>query len=137
MKVRDPTRWMWGEALDLLQQANRLQRQFCQLRPARQAYPMWEPPIDVFETERQFVMVVALPGVSADQVQIEVEPTAITVRGQRRQPAVAARGRIQQMELPYGFFERRIDMPGPLQLDRHSLTEGCLTLTLNKIGMAG
>jgi len=137
MLVRDPTLWMWGEALELLQRADRLQRQFCQLAPTRHAAPSWEPPVDVFETERQFVIVVALPGVSADQVQIEVDPATITVRGQRRQPGVAALGRIHQMELPYGFFERSIELPAGLQLAQHSLADGCLTLTLDKIGTLG
>jgi HSP20 family protein len=135
MKVRDPTLWMWGEALELLERADRLHRQFFQLGATRRAFPTWEPPVDVFETERQIIIVAALPGVSADQVTIDVDPAAITVRGQRRQPPAVLRGRIHQMELPYGFFERRIDLPGmQLQLDQRNLADGCLTLTLNKLG---
>lgn len=138
MRVRDPTFWMWSEALELLERADRLHRQFCQLAPTSHDYPTWEPPVDMFETEGQFVVVVALPGVSADQLSVEFNVGTIIVRGVRRQPALAGRGRIHQMELPYGHFERRIDLPNlQLQLDQHILADGCLTLTLNKLGIKG
>jgi HSP20 family molecular chaperone IbpA len=135
MNARDPTLWMWGEALELLERADRLQRQFCQLGGARKAAPTWEPPVDVFETERQFIVVVALPGVLAEQVQLEIEGTAIIVRGQRRLPGAVTNGLIHRLELPYGLFERRIDLPGRrLQLGERKHADGCLTITLDKVG---
>jgi HSP20 family molecular chaperone IbpA len=124
---------MWGEALDMLERADRLQRQFCQLHGGSES-PVWEPPIDIFETERKFVIVVALPGVALGQLEIQVDGPALVVRGQRRQPAAAATGRIHRMELPYGRFERRIELPGRmLQLGERQLADGCLTLTLDKL----
>jgi HSP20 family molecular chaperone IbpA len=134
MKVRDPTFWMWGEALAMLERADRLQRQFFQLGATGQASPTWEPPVDVFENRRQFVIVVALPGVAPAQLQVEIDGQAIIVRGQRRQPPAAASGLIHRLELPYGHFERRIELPGRLlQLGERVLADGCLTLTLHKL----
>ena len=134
MKARDPTLWMWGEALELLERADRLQRQFCQLGATRTATPTWEPPVDIFETPGQFIIVVALPGVSAEMLSVELDDSAIVVHGQRRQPAATVIGLIHRLELPYGRFERRIELPpsGPLQLGDRILVNGCLTLTLNK-----
>jgi HSP20 family molecular chaperone IbpA len=135
MNARDPTLWMWGEALELLERADRLQRQFCQLSTAHKTAPTWEPPVDVFETERQVIIVVALPGVTNEQVQIEVESNAVVVRGQRRLPGAVANGLIQRLELPYGLFERRIELPGKvLQLGERKHADGCLTITLDKMG---
>jgi HSP20 family molecular chaperone IbpA len=74
----DPTALMWSQACDLLQQADRMHRQFFRLTSA-QSRP-WEPPVDVFEDERDVVVVVAMPGVAADRVQIVTEPGALTVR---------------------------------------------------------
>jgi HSP20 family molecular chaperone IbpA len=134
MKVRDPTLWMWGEALDMLERADRLHRQFFQLSTAREASPSWEPPVDIFETTDRFVIVIALPGVAPDALAIDVEPGALLVRGQRRMPAVAPNCRIHRLELPYGRFERRIELPpGPLQLVERHLVDGCLTLALIKL----
>jgi HSP20 family protein len=137
MKVRDPTLWMWGEALDMLDRADRLHRQFFQLGTARQACPTWEPPVDIFETDRQFVVIVALPGVIAEQLAIELDGSAIVVRGQRRMHVLGNSARIHRLELPYGRFERRIELPGgQLQLGQRSLQDGCLTLALTKLEAA-
>jgi HSP20 family molecular chaperone IbpA len=126
---------MWGEALELLERADRLQRQFCQLRTARKAAPTWEPPVDVFETERQVIIVVALPGVMAEQVQVEIDGNSVIVRGQRRLPGTVANALIHRLELPYGLFERRIELAGrALQLGERKHTDGCLTITLDKAG---
>jgi HSP20 family molecular chaperone IbpA len=134
MGERDPSVFMWGDALELLERADRLHRQFFQLRNVRQPCPAWEPPVDIFETERQFVVVIALPGVAAEQVAVETEGAVLVVRGMRRQPAAAATGLIHRLELPYGQFERRIELPGRrLQLGERRLADGCLTLTLDKL----
>ncbi len=136
MKVRDPTHWMWGEALDMLERADRLHRQFFRLGATRHASPTWEPPVDIFETERQVIVVVALPGVADNQLEIEVEGAAIVVRGRRRLPEHACSARIHRLELPYGRFERRIELPPlQLQLGEHRLDNGCLTLALSKPGV--
>ncbi|MFL6674399.1 MAG: Hsp20/alpha crystallin family protein [Massilia sp.] len=135
MKVRDPTIWMWGEALEMLERADRLQRQFFQLGATNYASPSWEPPVDIFETDKQLVLVVALPGVTPDHLAIELEGRTIVVRGQRGLPSVCQDCRIHRLELPYGRFERRIELPpGELQLGERSLADGCLTLTVNKLG---
>ena len=63
MHSRDLSKLMWGEALSLLEQADRLHRQFC--RPASAHAPVWEPPIDVVETADTLSVHVALPGVPA------------------------------------------------------------------------
>jgi HSP20 family molecular chaperone IbpA len=125
---------MWGEALEVLERAERLHRHFFQLGASGQPAPTWEPPVDVFENPRQFVIVVALPGVAPGQLQVEIDGAAIVVRGQRRQPGAAASAVIHRLELPYGRFERRIELPGQrLQLGERVLADGCLTLTLDKL----
>jgi HSP20 family molecular chaperone IbpA len=134
MKVRDPTLWMWGEALEVLERADRLHRQFFQLSETRRATPTWEPPVDIFETQRQLIIVVALPGVLPEQLEIELDTGAIIVRGQRRMPTLGEGCHIHRLELPYGHFERRIELPPrQLQLGDRSLADGCLTLTLTKL----
>jgi HSP20 family molecular chaperone IbpA len=134
MKLRDPTLWMWGEALDVLERADRLHRQFFLLGTTRQASPTWEPPVDIFETDDRFVIVLALPGVMAEQLSIDVEPGAVVVRGQRRLPSLGHQCRIHRLELPYGRFERRIELPPrQLHVSERQLADGCLTLSLSKL----
>ena len=50
-KTNDPAAWMWSEACDLMEQAERMHRQFFRLTVSRQSLPTWEPPVDVYEDE--------------------------------------------------------------------------------------
>jgi HSP20 family protein len=124
---------MWAQACDLLEQADRMHRQFFRLTssPHSQA---WEPPVDVFEDDKEVVVVVAMPGVAADGVQIVTEPGALTVRGERPLPLTqGARALVHQLEIPYGYFERRITIPqGQWASISHELANGCLVLRLRK-----
>ena len=127
----DPTTLMWAQACDLLEQAGRMHRQF--FRPTTRSQA-WEPPVDVFEDERDVVVVVAMPGVAPERVQILTEPGALTVRGERPLPLDrGARALVHQLEIPYGYFERRISLPqGQWQSMSHELANGCLVLRLRK-----
>ena len=125
---------MWAEACDLLDEAERLHRRFFQLGGSRRDVPTWEPPVDVFEDEREVLLVVAMPGISADRVQVITEPGALVVRGVRPIPLAGSRHRVRQLEIPYGAFERRIPLPaGPLEVGAPELAQGCLYLRLRKL----
>ena len=131
----DHTDWMWAEACDLLAQAERMHRQFFRLASSPRALPAsWEPPIDMFEDEREIVIVVALPGVTAERVQIISEPGVLVIRAERSLPFVGQRHAVRQLEIPYGIFERRITLPeGRLEAASRELTHGCLILRLHKV----
>jgi HSP20 family protein len=133
----DPDGWMWSQACELIAEAERLHRQFFRLAGVDNASAAWEPPIDIFEDEREMVVVVAMPGVAADRVEVTQEDGALIVRGTRPLPLEAARHRLRQLEIPYGAFERRIALPpGRLEVGRPELAQGCLVLRLYKFGPA-
>jgi HSP20 family molecular chaperone IbpA len=135
MPARNPTDWMWAEAVELLAQAERMQRQFFRLAASERPQASWEPPVDVFEDEREVVIVVALPGVPADRIEVSSEPGALLIRAESPLPFAGSRRAVRQLEIPYGYFERRVMLPEvPLEAGTHELTHGCLTLRLRKIG---
>ena len=101
---------MWAQACDFIAQAERMHRQFFRLSSAH-AQALWEPPVDVFEDEREVVVVVAMPGVVADAVEVAAEPGALVVRAERLLPFAGTRHAVRQLEIPYGYFERRIPLP--------------------------
>jgi len=121
---------MWAEACELLDRAERLQRQF--FRPARSA--AWEPPVDVFETEQDLIIAVALPGVAPERLEVGFINGALVVAGERDLPAEAG-AIIRRLEIPHGRFERRIALP-PRAYDiaQRELANGCLLLRLRKAG---
>lgn len=134
MKFRDPTKSMWANALEMLNQADRLQRQFFLLGKTRTRGPSWEPPVDMFDTGRDLSILVALPGVSPNDVQVVVDGGALYIVGERLVSASPG-AEIRRLEIPYGRFERRIDLPpGHYEISERKLENGCLQLTLKKLG---
>jgi HSP20 family molecular chaperone IbpA len=137
MSRPDTNDWMWARAVEMIGEAERLHRRFFQLAGAERTAAMWEPPADVFEDDHEVVIVVAMPGVPADRVQVVTEPGAILVRGVRPFPVTGSGYRVVQLEIPYGAFERRIALPaGPFHLGTPQLVEGCLVLRLSRAGEA-
>jgi len=124
---------MWEEALELLQSAERLQRHFFQVG-VQQGAPCWEPPIDLYENDGEVGLVVALPGVAPEEIEVAIESGTIVVRGERRFPADYERATIRRLEIPYGRFERRVALStGHFRLHEQRLENGCLTLRLRRL----
>jgi HSP20 family protein len=131
MERRDLSSWMWSDALSLLEQAERLQRQF--VRASLSEARCWEPPVDVVEGESAVIVQVALPGVPAAAVVVDLDPDGITVSGVRAFPASRA-ARIHRIEIPYGRFQRRVALPmHALEPVSQELVDGCLVLTFSKM----
>lgn len=131
---RDLEAWMWAEACEALARAERLHREFFRPGPPSRR-PSWEPPVDIVETEREFWIVAALPGVEPREIEISVGNGVLTIAGERRLPSIGRAAAIHRLEIPHGRFERRIALPpGRLELVRRDIADGCLTLTLRKLG---
>lgn len=139
MRLPNPTVCMWRDALEQLDRADRMQRQCFQLGACGHGGLTWEPPVDVFETESQFIVVVALPGVQAEHLFVGLDGAVVSVHGRRPMPELCPSAHIHRVEIPYGRFERRIELPvglprGPLRLGARQLRDGCLLLMLDKTG---
>ena len=127
--------WMRSEACEMLARAERLHRELFRRVPGRHI-PTWEPPVDVLETEREVLVLVALPGVEPDQVETVIEGAYLVVTGQRVLPAELATAVIHRLELPQGRFERRIELPaGHYDAVRRAAVDGCVLITLQKAGL--
>ena len=132
-----PKDWMWSDALEMLDQAERLHRQF--FRPTSAgAEPRWEPPIDVLETPREVLILTALPGVAPEDVTAVIEFGVLVISGSRTFPRELRTARIHRLELPQGRFERRVALPaGRYDLAQRTHVNGCLVVSLRKLGGSG
>jgi HSP20 family protein len=134
MRSRDPGAWMWAEACELLDRAERLRRQFFVPQGTQRRQPTWEPPVDLLETEQELSICVALPGVGKEHLEVMVDNGVLIVTGERPMPGRSRDTKIHRLELPYGRFERRIELPpGRYDVVRRELVDGCLTLGLRKL----
>jgi HSP20 family molecular chaperone IbpA len=133
MTTNDPRPWIWEEAIAMIERAEHLHRRFFEPGFSPLQAPVWEPPVDVFETDRELWIVVALPGAEPDDLDVSIDAEILRVAGQRRLPDAARRGMIHRLEIPYGRLERRIRLPSArLALGRSELVNGCLVVSLTK-----
>jgi HSP20 family protein len=95
--------------------------------------PAWNPPVDVYETADQYVLTAELPGLSRNDVQIELRDSELTIRGQRPIPGVRPDA-YHRMERLQGPFARGFAFAEPVAADRISaeLRDGVLTITVPK-----
>ena len=94
----------------MLARAERMHRQF--FPPSGSSAPVaWEPPVDVLETERAVLVLVALPGVDYSEVKALISQGELLISGRRTYPEEMRTAIIHRLELPQGRFERRIRLP--------------------------
>lgn len=133
MPLRDLETWMWAEACDILDRADRLHRQFFRPAVMNTRQPTWEPPIDVYETSDDFKIIIALPGVAPEQLNVLLKDDHLIIEGQRHLPN-SAQAHIRRLEIPYGRFERHIELPaGHFEIGTREFVNGCLVISLRKI----
>ena len=131
--MRDPKDLMWAEACALLDKAERLQRQFFEPSQEGARTARWQPPIDIFETERELILIAAMPGVPPEAVRAELQGDVLVIVGHRPLPTKELHANIVRLEIPYGRFERRIALrSNRLKLAARELLNGCLVLTFAK-----
>ena len=97
MSSRNSTDWMWAQACALIDEAEQMHRQFFRLGVSERTQAVWEPPADVFEDDSEIVVVVALPGVAADAVEVTMEPGALLVRAEARFPFAGGRHVVRRL----------------------------------------
>jgi HSP20 family protein len=93
-------------------------------RPQADCYRTDDPPA--------IHVVVELPGVDPETVQIVASGRTLLVAGVRERPSLPNGARVQQMELEYGQFKRQIQLADNVDPDGASATyeRGLLRVTL-------
>lgn len=96
----------------------------------------WAPPVDIYDRDDAVVMVVDLPGVRREDIELEVDSASLTLRGRR---ASEEGSRSLRVERPAGRFQRSfhigraIDAAGA----QAEYREGVLRITMPKRQPAG
>lgn len=117
----------------MLARAEQLHRQLFQPTRAQGRALAWEPPVDMLETERELLVLIALPGVDPDRVKLSIDGAHLVVAGLRVLPPQLETAVIHRLELPQGHFERRILLPaGQYGHVGRSAAYGLLVVTLVK-----
>jgi HSP20 family protein len=117
--------WLRGEIDDLFSELWQV--------PRFAARGSFRPQVDCYRTEDppEITVVVELPGVDPQEIQIVATPQALLVAGERHRPRGAERV-YQQMELDYGPFRRELVLSADVEPERGraSYENGLLTIVL-------
>jgi HSP20 family protein len=101
------------------------------------AQPAWVPELDAWETENAYVVQLDLPGVNAENVDIDFERNTLTIKGTRARTIQAPEKgelRVFFAERDWGNFTRSLRFPQHIVGDNISATfeHGVLTVNIPK-----
>jgi len=101
-------------------------------RPATRLTGNW-PLANLYDSGNQLVVVLEVPGLSEENLQIEAHSDALTITGERK-VEVPEGYRAHRQERRPGRFSRTFGLPCPVDLEKTkaSLRDGLLTVTLEK-----
>ena len=96
--------------------SNRLARLFDDTSLRRGERNLWSPPVSVAETADELVFTAELPGMSEDQVTIELENDVLTISGEKTEVRTEGEegSKFHLWERSYGSFRRSFSLPRPV-----------------------
>ena len=138
-------RWTPGWGLTRWQPARELQRLSEEMdRWLTEAFPgggesdwmagAWAPPVDLSETDDAFTLKAELPGLTKDDIHIEVHDRTLKLRGERKHESEAKQEHYHRRERTYGAFQRSFWLPSSVDPEKVQATfkDGVLELHLPK-----
>jgi HSP20 family protein len=129
----------WDPFRDLMSIQNELNRLFGRTYGGAEggsgSTGSWVPPLDVFESNDKYVVAVELPGIEPSDVEVSVEDSTLTIKGQREFfYKDAAEDAFRRIERRYGQFTRTVTLPTTADVEKVDATfdKGVLTVEVPK-----
>ena len=100
----------------------------------RDSWSMTSPAIDMYQTENDVVVRASIPGIKADEVQINITGDVLTLKGEVKQEEERKDRAWHIREHRFGSFERSVALPTAVKTDKAEAVfeDGILTITLPK-----
>ncbi len=117
--------------------AKAIDRYFHFLAEAKKAKPsggLWLPSADVYQTPEGWLVKVELAGVSAEDIEIDIQGNVLSLAGCRRDRSCAVGTTFHQMEITYSRFEKTLSFPASIEgaSVEHNFDNGLLIIRLWK-----
>ncbi len=78
----------------------------------------WALPLDVIETDDEFIVKASLPGINPDELDISLTDNVLTIKGEIKAEEEAENVRYHLRERRFGMFQRSISLPVPVNADK-------------------
>lgn len=94
----------------------------------------WAPPMDLYETAEEIIILVEMAGMKSEEIQVIIDRGVIRIAGVRTAPIPDPCRRVHQMEIDFGPFERRVRIRVPIDQERIQATykDGFLMIRIPK-----
>jgi HSP20 family protein len=128
-------RWEPMRELNALQgEMNRLFNSFFDEEGGNGARRRWAPAVDLVEREDSLLLKADLPGLSEDDVQIEVRDNILTISGERNAEHEDKQNGYYRVERSFGRFSRSLQLPSGVDPGgiQASFDRGVLAVTIPK-----
>jgi HSP20 family protein len=115
----------------------RMERLFGDLFP-RWAGPAevapWEPAIEVYENDKEFVLKAELPEIPEKDVRVSIDGGVLTISGERKEEREIKKDKYYRSERFYGNFTRSFTLPPSVDADgiKATFKDGVMKLTMPK-----
>jgi|SRR3954453_396210 HSP20 family protein len=95
---------------------------------------LWYPAADVYQAPDGWVVKVELAGVSAEEIEIDIQGNTLYIAGCRKDRSCVSGVSYQQMEITYSNFEKTLRFPSPIEGAKieHAFEDGLLIIYLRK-----
>ena len=92
----------------------------------------WSPRVDVRLREGKFLVRADLPGLTRDEIKVELTPETLTIQGERKQEKEERREGCLYTECSYGSFYRALPIPEGVDTSRAmaEFRNGVLEITM-------
>ena len=93
----------------------------------------WVPPVDLQETPDEYVLTAEVPGLTREDLDIQIDEGRLTLSGMRHERCVPCE-QYHRVERGHGSFSRTFHLPIPVDTDRvvADLRDGVLAITCPK-----
>lgn len=107
---------------------------FMRASPLAMTLPAYMPRTDMFEKDGMLVFKVELPGLTKEDVQVELEGGELVVKGESKAEKETKEAAYYRMERKYGSFYRRLPVPPDVKPEEITavLTDGVLEVHIPK-----
>lgn len=94
----------------------------------------WQPPTDVYETPDEIVVKMSISGTKSEDIQVAFSDEILTISGYRNDTSPHEKTCFYQVEIRYGYFERSVFIPKPINKDtiQAAYKDGFLVVVLPK-----
>ena len=125
---------LFGDLVDIQQEMNRMFDEFFGERRSGLTAGAWAPTVDVSENDNAIIVRAELPGMSQDDIELNLQDNVLTLKGEKKQEAKEDKENYHRTECCFGSFSRSFSLPATVKQEDIQATfkNGVLEINLPK-----